>query len=221
MSVYRVDRRSWWQPIGKPGIDASAIRSIRAAVLQLLAVVVISVAVARPALAQPAFDAELKLHTSLPTTPAPKTYWYGYELLIVDGAAVALLIGSALTFHRCVSNSSSCHNAPFEFMAISGVVVYGLGAPIIHGGRGHGGKAGLSFALRATPVVVAAALGVANVDAWPAVAVTGALLAMIIDWTVIALEDIPPPKPKRWWFNLVPSLDARRRGGMLVLADRF
>jgi hypothetical protein len=67
---------------------------------------------------------------------------------------------------------------------------------------------------------MSAALAVGKVDAWPAVALGGALLAMIIDCTLVAREEIPQ-KPKPWWFKMVPALGARRRGGMLVLASRF
>lgn len=106
----------------------------------------------RLAWAEPAAaPAPSSTNTPAPAAEAPAeptempTRWYGWQILIADGAAVGqLVLGVSLDFIPLI---------------LTGGFTYGLGGPVIHALQGQSGKLGVSFTARLAAPVVAGFIG--------------------------------------------------------------
>jgi hypothetical protein len=124
----------------------------------------------------------------------------------------------------------------YAALVYPGLATYTLGPPIVHAARGHWGKAGASFALRAgSLLILTGAVVVSLQDAGCDAGSTssgcggtnpllylGALAipaAVAIDAAVVANEDVPPREVAQWHWS--PWLDARARAGGMALQGAF
>ncbi len=151
----------------------------------------------------------------------PERHWYGWQLLIVDGASLGVTAGTEVRNPGWVGTAS----------AVTGLAGLFLGGPIVHLTHRHTGKALGSLALRLVPGVVGygallaacgsfpvcGSLDSASGDSrWFALAfVSGIVLtaAPFIDDLAIAWEDVPKrPRTASSWQPLL----AVRPGGAEV-----
>lgn len=147
---------------------------------------------AAPKLEAPAVQAAL----ALPPPPPKKTRseWYGWQILLVDGASLAsgLAVGLA---------------GKAEPGAAVGLTGYALGAPIVHWANGQVGAGFGSLALRVgTPISMAfwgyLAFAVTSDDpdaaglAAGASAIVGMAAAMVVDVAVLAKKQVPIEAPR-------------------------
>jgi hypothetical protein len=156
---------------------------------------------------------------SAPAPPAPPppttSRWYGWQVLLVDGAAV--LAGAAT------------ENLPVT------LGVYALGAPIVHAAHGRGGAALGSFGLRLALPLVAGGVMYALTDRrcgegsgdWCGLgsviygilgAGAGMITASLFDAFAIARESVPSARATaaRKPFTLTPSAHVDPRGDVMV-----
>jgi hypothetical protein len=154
-------------------------------------------------------------------------HWYGYQTGVADVAALGFFAGSLATFQFCPlrlslfedsGGAAGCHsdNTASDALLISGLAVYGIGAPAIHAAHGHWDKAGLSFGLRAAPLLVGGLASKSGVGS--AILVGGVVAAMVIDDAVVANEDVAPRLPA---LSVVPGFDPTTRVAALVVAGAF
>jgi hypothetical protein len=146
--------------------------------------------------------------------------WYGWQPVLTDGAAFFVTMGS-----------SRGASAGVGYVILAD---YLLAPPIIHLAHERPGAAGLSLLLRTGLPLLVGALGYGigsslqgqdDHGLFPP-AVVGAVLgfvlgvggAMTIDDTLLAWEDVPPP---RSGLTLHPSAVAARGGGTVGVAGTF
>jgi hypothetical protein len=121
--------------------------------------------------------------------PSGATRWYGYQLVAVDLAALTLFAASQPD--RRHADCMECGGA-WSSVASNGVgrlaalTLYGAGGPSFHAAHGRWDKAGLSLGLRATPWLIG--LGMPDSSSRDRVTVLGSLLAMLLDWVLLAHE---------------------------------
>lgn len=140
--------------------------------------------------------------------------WYGWQTLISDGIGLGLLAGGA--------SSDSDAGAT---LGISGMFVYGLGTPIIHGAHGHVGRAFGSLALHLGLPYLGLLVGAGtascdNSSSWTCEIdqgvvglFIGAVAASAIDATVLAYDEVPEEPTAHAAFRLrVAPLVAPRSG---------
>jgi hypothetical protein len=120
-------------------------------------------------------------------------------------------------------------------MGAVGVLGYALGAPLVHVGHGHAGKALASVSMRIVAPIAGAfvGFGMADCDGHDAESycdldaaaegfLLGALAAVVIDATVIANEDVRPSPPRvETGFRLVPDVRVRNDRAQVSLAGTF
>lgn len=141
---------------------------------------------------------------------APGTHvrWYGWQTLLSDGGAFALMLAGTKT-------------SSMEGLTIAGGLVYALGGPAIHDAHGHTGKALGSLGLRILLPVIGgvAGDGIAAHDCAPGTwlcglngvgpgMLAGAGIAALIDATVLANEDVPDEPSFDASFSVTPVLSA-------------
>ena len=145
----------------------------------------------------------------------PSRSWYGWQTLLVDGAAAVVIVASTLT----LGNGNDLK--PFWATVGIGLTTYGLGAPLVHGLHGNVDAGFGSAALR----LVVGGLGFFSVAVfagtgvfYPGLAV--ALVAPVIDATVLAYETVPAAaSTKRTRLN--PTVAPTNGGATLGLAGSF
>ena len=185
--------------------------------LQIALAAAISFGGATPAYAQRAHATPVA--EELPPAAAEserQTRFYGWQTGLVDGAALGLFTAGLATMKLCVL--SPCNNSTSEsFLALS-LATYAFGAPTVHGAHGRWGTAGASFGLRMAPIVVGAPLLAADEGSGGAVLFGGAIIAMIVDSTVLAREPVRPAAAK---VQVTPVVDPQRRTGFVLVTRDF
>lgn len=176
--------------------------------------------------------------TVIPSRPAPpkktKTEWYGWQVLLVDGAslATALAIG--------IGSEGRSTDAALGV----GLTGYALGGPIVHWSNGQLGQGFGSLSLRVGAplsmafwswLAFAAFTGDADAAARGAAvgAAVGVAASLIVDVAVLAKKQVPlettqanprarraTGKPKIQW-TPTAGFDARRSMGTVGIAGTF
>lgn len=151
--------------------------------------------------------------------------WYGWETLIVDGASLALFLGTEFGDRK---KSEAISSSPGIYV---GTIIYSLGAPAVHATRGHWGKSAASVALRAGSMLILIWSIVqclhentqnenygcpSNPVFWFGVLSVPAAVA--IDAAVIAHEDVPLDEAR---LQLAPWIDAKGGRGGVILNGAF
>lgn len=173
-----------------------------------------------------------------PRSPAPDPSveraadrrWYGWETLIIDGAALTALTATGVAESNAYKPWDS-----YAAIVFPGLAAYVLGPPIVHTARNHLGKAGASFALRAgsllllTLAVVQDAKGdgcyssstdtCGSSHGWLWFGSLGVVVAVAVDAGVIAREDVRVEKEARWRWS--PWLNAKNRSLGVSLGSEF
>jgi len=136
--------------------------------------------------------------------PKPQSYWYGWQILIIDGLSTTLLLSSG-------GEGSA---------ATLGAIGYLGGGPLVHGAHGHVGKALGSAGLRFGLPVAGILLGLkADWETAQTLAVVGVLAAVTIDTAVLAKK--PMTKPTLPRSTVTPSASVTREGFSLGLTGSF
>jgi hypothetical protein len=153
----------------------------------------------------------------------PPQRWYGWQTLLVDAAALTLVIAGAI-----VAGDSRRNEDIGLGMVIGGTIVGLAGAPVVHMAHSKWNNAGVSSGIRlgGALVVLGSAAGCSAErggcgEGWALLAVVGALaypIAVIVD-AGIAEEDVPPDELAR--VTVTPWYDARTQGGGLSLGGLF
>jgi hypothetical protein len=141
----------------------------------------------RPAAVREVEPAPLR---DLPRSPAPERArnWYGWQLILVDTAAIALV--------------ASGINERDGSMVTLGALTWVVGLPAAHWAHPRGGSAFLAFLLRGG----GAALGLIGGEGGAAV---GFLAGAAIDIAYLANQDPPPRARRRTAPRLSPTFDLR------------
>lgn len=145
-------------------------------------------------------------------TAGMERVWYGWQTLLVDLSGLGVL-GLAVAVDE-------------EMLAIAGLVVIGLGSPVVHLAHEKGSAAVISFAIRATSIGLLFLGGLLiseglfddddgtfneateSIGVIAAIAsIPGALAAIIVDASLLAF-DTRPRVPRR--ASLTPWIDTRR-----------
>jgi hypothetical protein len=140
-------------------------------------------------------------------------HWYGWQTLLVDGAALAA-ITSVAAFDRGSHTGGA--------VVLGGLGAYAFGAPIVHATHGHWGTAFGSFGLRAVPF----ALTTAALSCWEpfgrepggcsaleTLAVISALVPIVLDPALFAYE---PARVEREPVVLAPWVSRSGGAGLTV-----
>jgi hypothetical protein len=143
----------------------------------------------------------------------PTTRWYGWQTLVADGTAILALTQSKTT--------------P---LVAFGIADYLLGAPIIHWAHGRGAAGAGSLAMRVGPWLLFGIVdsasdcsflnGSNSCDALVGTAVLAVLsipAAIAIDASVLAREQIDPPRAVTWR----PVIDVHRDRASLGVGGSF
>jgi hypothetical protein len=161
-----------------------------------------------------------------------RTSWYGWQILIADGAALGMLVGAG-----------AAHNNADPVLALSGVT-YALGGPIVHWAHLHGGMGVASLGLRLGLPVGLGFLGVAlglAIDGgkrgFESASLVGGALGFVIgfptaialDAAVLAREDVEDEAPdaqtkaklQRPSFEVRPDVQTSRTGAQLGVRGTF
>jgi hypothetical protein len=156
------------------------------------------------------------LATASPAIGEPRkteTRWYGWQTLIVDGVALAVMIPAA-------------HEEELEAVAY---VMLGdvIAAPIVHARRGHWGRFGASLTIRGVLGIATVAGVIDAADCHDLCSKNGEVAALIpfvlasaLDAGVIAREDVPPPPP-RTPPSLTPTVITRPGNVLIGVAGSF
>jgi hypothetical protein len=152
----------------------------------------------------------------------PPQRWYGWQPLLIDAAAVSLVIAGAI-----VADSRRTEDMGVG-MIIGGAVGGLLGPPIVHSAHGKWENAGIStgFRLGGAAIVFGSAAACSSErgrcsDGWAFLAVVGVLcypIAVIVD-AANSYEDVPPDEVART--TIIPWYDAQTRGSGLSVGRLF
>lgn len=158
--------------------------------------------------------------------PKPERVWYGWTNMIVDAAGLAAgVTGVGLSILSVRASSGEPPLAvivPLALTAVVGGLVLELGSPIVHLQHGHRLKAAASFLMRAGGTTIL--LGIPQEFGPRSLPVGVAILgaAIVVDDVWIAREDGKAlPKKKEATFRVVPTIDMKRRGGVVGLSATF
>jgi len=162
-------------------------------------------------------------------TVATPRHWYGWEPLMADGTAIAMMLTSRAT-----------SGVPSQTLTILGTGDYLFGSPLIHLTHNHPGKAAASLGLRAVlPVLgfLTATLGGAAVlsaegqgDALFGGAIYGAdygvyggmAIAALLDDVLVAQENVLPVRAKPdMRATIEPRLTPTIGGGTIGVGGTF
>jgi tetratricopeptide (TPR) repeat protein len=158
-------------------------------------------------------------------TNAPHDVWYGWQTLVVDGAAVLLGVAGAV-----LAVSSSSGESAGVPVASLGVITYFLGGPSVHVAHNNLGRGLGSLGLRIGVPIVGGAIGCAANDrsgefrclaGFVIGAALGAVPAVIIDAGVLAWsteeQESEPGSTERAGFDLrVFATPTPSRDGMVA-----
>ncbi len=174
-----------------------------------------------PVPAEPAPPPERPWDDPAPAPPKPERRWYGWQTLATDGAAIALLAGTAFG-----AAAADVTEGPLITTGYSlGLATYALGGPIVHFAHGNTWRGLASFGIRvpATLLVIAASYEIecgssGGVCGEGTVLVgTGAMIAaMAVDAAVFAYDD-PVDGAGNQTLRLFPVVAIDRHGGSLGL----
>ena len=157
----------------------------------------------------PRRDSELDGYGS-PLRRRPRRRWYGWQTLITDGAALAV-VGSDTG----------------EVALPAVLAAYEFGAPIVHFAHGHVGKglASLGMRLGSTLALVAAVENCPDAPETPCflplIPLSWMIAAIPIDAAVLAREDVQQEPSTVMHLKLYPTLGAGRGTAGLILASSF
>lgn len=158
---------------------------------------------------------------------APRQHWYGYQTLILDGAASILLpIGIVLGVHEAQGD-----NIPAGGLALGtlGTMTYLFGGPIVHWAHGHVGIGFLSLGLRILAPIAGLGLGAVGSEiangsktqiGIPIGAAVGALAAMGLDGAVFGWEK-PSTKEPAAEATFLPGLVLTRQTIAVGVTSHF
>jgi len=137
--------------------------------------------------------AKIDVESEVPSPPEPERTFYGWQNLTVAYSGLAISIGSISMGRR---------REPNEGTAV-GLVIYGLGGPIVHWAHGHVGRGFAALGLDVALPLVGGLIGSTGVhctgneecepDFSPLVIgfMVGALAAPLIDSFTMGYEDAP------------------------------
>lgn len=154
--------------------------------------------------------------------PVHEQRWYGWQILVVDGAADALAIATVAT-HRGGTYPTTL--AGYS-LAAGG---YLFGGPIVHAVHGHGWRTLGSLGLRVGAPLGGALLGLlggavgtrpSGVDEGGLATIflgvvglsVGVIAAQVLDPVLLGSEDVPQPQPAPVTLRVVPQVDAHSVG---------
>lgn len=140
----------------------------------------------------------------MPTAPEPRTrhVWYGWQTLIADASAVALL--------------TSGWAAKEGSLAMVGAAGYFVGGPVVHWSRGRVGRGFASLGLRIAGPVLGDGLATANELS---AIFAGCVGAMLLDAAALTHETVQEaPKAGVTW---APTASITRHHGLLGLSAAF
>jgi hypothetical protein len=153
----------------------------------------------------------------------PPQRWYGWQTLLVDAAALSLVIAGAV-----VAEDSRRTEEMGIGMIVGGAIGGLIGPPIVHAAHGKWDNAGISGGLRlgGAAVVFGSAAACSSErgrcgDGWAILAVIGFLgypIAVLVD-AANAHEDVPPDELAR--ATITPWYDAQTRAGGLSMHGLF
>jgi hypothetical protein len=162
-----------------------------------------------------------------PAEPEVERRWYGWQTLVSDAISVVLLAAAV--------DSGGDEDGVQGGLAGIGILGYAVGAPLVHAGHGHAGKALGSVSLRIVAPIAGAfvGFGMADCDGYDQESycgldaaaegfLLGALAAVVIDAGVIANEDVRPPLRRvETGLRLVPDVRVANDRAQVSLAGRF
>jgi hypothetical protein len=176
-----------------------------------------------PAPAEPASLPARPWDDPPPAPPKPERRWYGWQTLATDGAAFALIGGTAAASAATDAPEGPLFTAGYAL----GFATYALAAPVVHFAHRNSWLGLASFALRVpVPILVIAASyeiecssssGVCG--GYTALFGLGAMMAaMAVDAAFFAYDDAPVAGPANRTLRLLPLVGIDRHGGSLGLA---
>jgi hypothetical protein len=176
-----------------------------------------------PVPAEPAPPPERAWDDPAPVPPKPERRWYGWQTLATDGAAIALLVGTA-----SAAAAADLSEGPLLTTGYTlGLVTYALGGPIVHFSHGNTWRGLASFGIRVpVPLLVIAASyeiecsgsGGACGEYTVLFGASAIIAAMVVDAAVFAFDDVPVGGAENQTLRLLPVVGLDRRGGSLGLA---
>jgi hypothetical protein len=168
--------------------------------------------------------------------PKTKSHWYGWQTLMTDGAALAMLIGALAAKNDRVGNT----------LAPLAGLTYVLGGPIVHWAHRHGGIGAASLGIRLGAPIGLGLLGFGIGTAidggksrgLDSAALAGTVLgflagfptAIALDAAVLAREDVEDDTPEvrdtqvklqRPSFELYPDVQTSRTGAQVGVRGTF
>jgi hypothetical protein len=169
--------------------------------------------------------------------PRPKTrsHWYGWQILIADGAAIGMLVGAGAVKDDRTGNT----------LALGWGLTYVLGGPVVHWVHRHGGIGAASLGLRLGCPIGLALLGFGIGTAadggrnrsFDSAALAGTVIgflvgfptAIALDTAVLAREDVEDEAPdaqaqsrlQRPSFTLHPDVQTSTTGAQLGVRGSF
>ncbi len=154
-----------------------------------------------------------ELQRPQPTDCSTARRWYGWQTLLVDAVATATFL--------------------FPAPELTSLGLFASG-PIVHAAHGNTANAWGSVGLRVGAVGGGIGLGIAYANTqdcgnsslcgYGFMAVGGALgmlVAVIVDATVLAYDDVPPPAPRPAALRLTPGLSVSDLGAMTTVTGSF
>ena len=167
--------------------------------------------------------------------PPPKEEWYGWQTLLVDGVSlgtIPLELAPSASFARTPSAS---------YLFLGSLSSYAFGAPLVHVAHGHWGRGVADLGLRVGAVaagsLAGAALGTpsglssceatfagcfaAGSNGLAVGAMIGAVLASLVDASLLARDTKPGETTPTRSLTWAPSAAMTRGGGTAGLAGSF
>ena len=157
-----------------------------------------------------------------PTPPKPERPWYGWQTLATDGAAIALLVGTA----SAAAAADVSEGPVFTTGYTLGLATYALGGPVIHFAHGSPWRGLASFGIRVPVPLLVTWVGLesdcSGGGECGGIAVSlgiGAMIAaIVVDAAVFAYEDAPVDGAGTQTLRLLPVVGFDRHGSSLGLA---
>lgn len=159
--------------------------------------------------------------------PTHEARWYGWQPLIADGAATALIVTGTVFVVRAAASDTSESSVVLLAPLSLGVLGYLFAAPIIHWAHGRVGTGFASLALRAVGPLAGVGLGALvqgvaghdNTAGGIVGGLVGATAAVVVDDAVLARETVVT-RPVAT-MSIAPGVDRERRAGLLTLHGTF
>jgi hypothetical protein len=157
---------------------------------------------AQPAPIYPVMPPPPQRYIVVLSPPPQEPTWYGWQTLIVDGAALSLTVAA-------FSRANSSGNSAATLLELSGIT-YVIGPPIVHWAHGNVGKGFGSLGMRLVAPVLGAGIGCALDQSGGELGCLGGLalggfagivLAVVLDNALLAYD----PAPERSQYSLVVS----------------